>query len=340
LIFMRNAKSLEPYGVGILGVGSYIPEKSVESSLVEHWAGLPLGTVEKKTGIRTRYVAEESQPASDLAFRAAQSALASAHVQAEHLDLILCGTFSADYVSPALACKIHRMLGAKHAAAFDLMANCVAFQVALNVASDRLRMDSTSKYALVLGVAVVSRYIDWRDGTSSIYFGDGAGAAVLGKVPLGFGFLSHEVFSNSHAFEAVRIRGGGSSFRREADGKQPAPYLEMSGLDVWKQAAQYQPIAIKRALEKAELSVTDVDFFVFHQANLHLLEYLMAKLRVPLEKTYINVDRVGNTAEASMAIALSEAVSQKRIKHGDIVVISGVGAGFTFGASVLRWYAP
>lgn len=329
----------EMTGIGILGVGSFVPSRLVTNEEVEASTGLPVGTIEQKTGVRQRYIASDDEDASGMSAAAALAALAQAKVLAEELDLILGCTFTADYLMPALACKIHQMIGAKKAGAFDLMANCTTFQVGLGVAADRLRADPTLHYALVVGTAVMSRYVDWKDPDSAMYFGDGAGAAVVGRVPEGYGFIAHELFTQSQAYEAVRVRGG-SSARRDRSADIMRTYIELNGLDVWKFAAQYQPIVVRRALEKAGKTAADVDFFIFHQANYHLINYLMRKMKVPMERTYINLDRLGNTAEASLAIALSEAARGGRLKHGDLVVISGVGAGFTFGASVLRWYDP
>jgi 3-oxoacyl-[acyl-carrier-protein] synthase III len=325
-------------GVGILGLGFYVPSRVVTNEEVEASTRLPSGTIEQKTGIRERHVVGDDEVASEMASSAAAEALAEAGIAATELDLILGCTFSADYVMPALACKIHQVLGAKKAGAFDLMANCTAFQVGLSVASDRLRSDPTLNYALVVGAAIVSRYLDWTDPDSAIYFGDGVGAAVLGRVPQGYGFLAHEVFTHSQAYEAVRLRGGSSARLNSVRPAGVTAYLEMNGLDVWKFAAQYQPVAIRRAIEKAGKKLADVDFFIFHQANFHLIDYIMKKMKISANRTFTNIDRLGNTAEASMAIALAEAVREKYLKHGDLVVISGVGAGFTFGASVMRWY--
>jgi 3-oxoacyl-[acyl-carrier-protein] synthase III len=327
-------------GVGILGLGSYVPARIVTNAEVEASTGLAPGTIEQKTGIRQRRVVGDDETASAMAVSAATEAMREAGITAEHLDLVLGCTFSADYVMPALACKVHQMLGAKKAGAFDLMANCTAFQVGLSVASDRLKSDPALNHALVIGAAIVSRYLDWTDPNTAIYFGDGVGAAVVGRVPEGYGFLAHEVFTHSQAYEAVRLRGGSSARLNAARPNGVSAYLEMNGLDVWKFAAQYQPVALRRALEKAGKTLADADFFIFHQANFHLIDYIMRKLKIPADRTFINVGELGNTAEASMAIALTEAVRQKRLKHGDLVVISGVGAGFTFGASVMRWYDP
>ncbi len=327
--------------IGILGTGRHVPSRLLSNDEVERRAGIPAGDIEKKTGVLGRYIASDGETASELSLPACQHALSAAGVAAEDLSSIIACTFTADYVMPALACKVHQLLGAKNASAFDIMANCTAFQVGLNLMADRLACDPTQKYGLVLGAALQSRFVNWEDPESCMYFGDGFGAALLGPVPDGFGFLSHDVYTNSSVYEAVRIRGGGSSHPlRPSNIEQNLNFYEINGMEVWKQVVQHQPNIIRRALSKAELGIEDVDFFIFHQANLNLIKFLMGKLKLPLEKTHANVERFGNTAEASMAMALAEAVELNKIKHGDVVVLSGVGAGFTYGASVLRWWCP
>jgi 3-oxoacyl-[acyl-carrier-protein] synthase-3 len=328
-------------GIGILGMGRAVPETQVTNESIERAAGLAPGTIEQKTGVRARYVAADGETASGLSAVASRRALEAAAVGPLEIGLVLACTFTADYVMPALACKIHQLIGTKRAAAFDLMANCTGFQVGLTVAADRIACDPSISHALVVGAALQSRFVNWSDPDSALYFGDGFGAAVVGPVPEGYGFLAHDMFSNTAVYESVRIRGGGSSHPiRPENVHDLLNYYEINGMDVWKQVAQNQPVVIRRALEKAGLGVEDVDFFIFHQANLHLIRYLMGKMKVPMSKTHTNVAEIGNTAEASMAIALCEAAEQKLIKNGDVVVISGVGAGFTFGASVMRWWAP
>lgn len=327
--------------VGILGVGKCIPKTLLTNEDVEKGAGLPLGTIEAKTGVKKRYVAGDSETASGLSAVACEEALNSANINPEQVNSIIACTFTADYVMPALACKVHQLLGTKNASAFDVMANCTGFQVGLNLMSDRLMADSSQSFGLVLGAALQSRYVNWSDPKSCMYFGDGFGAAVLGEVPAGYGFLSHDLLTNSSVYESVRIQGGGSSFpMRPENINSNLNYYEINGMEVWKQVVQHQPKIIKSALAKVGLGIDDVDFFIFHQANLNLISYLMGKMKMSMDKTYTNVSEIGNTAEASMAIALCEAVQQNKIKSGDIVVISGVGAGFTYGASVMRWWAP
>ncbi|MBB6216427.1 3-oxoacyl-[acyl-carrier-protein] synthase-3 [Anaerosolibacter carboniphilus] len=327
------------YGVGIIGTGKYIPKKIISNKQIEEWAGIPAKTIIEKTGVENRYIIEEGETASGISTISAQKALEMASIKSEQLDLILGCTFSGDYVYPAMACKIQEQLEAWNAGAFDIMANCTGFQVGLGVASDRMYCDPNIKFSLVVGTAVQSKYIKWNDPNTAMYFGDGSGAAILGQVPAGYGILANEIMSNGRVYEAVRLRGGGSSYPiRENNVSDGLQYYEMNGMEVWKQVIQYQPIVIKKVLEKINKKIEDVDFFIFHQANLRLIEYLMARMKQPMSKTYTNIADIGNTADASLAIALCEAVEKGLIKRGDLVVITGVGAGFTFGATAMRWY--
>lgn len=326
-------------GAGVLGVGKYVPRKRVTNLQLEEWTGVAAQTIIEKTGIVSRYIVEDDETASGMSAIAARQAIEMARIDPDQIGLIVVCGFTGDYVYPAMACKVQDLIGAKNAGAFDLMANCTGFQVGLGVVSDRMICDKDIKYGLLIGTALQSRYINWADPNTAIYFGDGAGATVIGKVPQGYGVLSSEVFTNAKVFDAVRMRGGGSSFPLRVENiDQGLQYYEMNGLEVWKQVIKYQPRVIRRSLEKINKKVEDVDFFIFHQANLRLIEYLMAKMRQPMEKTYNNVAEIGNTADASIPIALCDAVRAGRLKRDYLVVISGVGAGFTFGSTVVRWY--
>ncbi len=326
-------------GVGVFGVGKYLPSKLVTNEMLEKSTGVKANDIVKNIGIESRYIVEDNETASDMSCIAAKKAIEMAGIEANQIGLIIGCSFTGDYVYPAMSCKVQELLNAKNAGAFDLMANCTGFQVGLSVASDRMMCDSEIEYGLVIGTALQSRFINWSDPQTAIYFGDGSGAAVLGRVPIDFGVLSSEVFTNGKVFDAVRMRGGGSSFPMRSDNVNDGlQYYEMNGMEVWKQVVQYQPKAIRRSLEKIDKKVEDVDFFIFHQANLRLIEYLMGKMKQPMTKTCINIVENGNTADASIAITLCDAVRGGHLKRGDLVVISGVGAGFTFGSTVLRWY--
>ncbi len=326
-------------GIGIIGVGKYLPSKVVTNEQMEAWTGMPAETIVAKTGIVTRYVVDDTETASSMSAIAAKQAIAMASIEPEKIGLVIGCTFSGDYIYPAMACRVQGLIGAFNAGAFDLVANCTGFQVGLSVASDRMRNDPSIEYSVVVGTALQSRFIKWTDPESAIYFGDGAGAVVLGRTPPGYGILASEIFTNPRVFDAVRLRGGGSSHPLRPDNiNQDLQYYEMNGMEVWKQVVQYQPTVIRRVLEKIGKKAENVDFFILHQANLRLIEYLMGKMKQPMSKTFTNIAEIGNTADASLAIVLCDAVRAGLLQRDQIVVISGVGAGFTFGATVMRWY--
>jgi 3-oxoacyl-[acyl-carrier-protein] synthase III len=326
-------------GIGVLGVGKYVPKKVVTNEQIAAWTNISPETIVAKTGIVTRYIVDDDETASGISAIATNHAIEMAGIRPEQIGLIVGCTFSGDYIYPAMACKVQDLIGARNAGAFDLLANCTGFQVGLSVVANHMLSDPCVAYGLVIGTAIQSRFINWRNPDLAMYFGDGAGAAVLGRVPREYGVLSSEVFSNPKVFDSVRLRGGGSSYPLRSeninDGLQ---YYEINGLEVWKQVVQYQPTVIRRALEKIGKKTEDVDFFVFHQANLRLIEYLMGKMKQPMSKTYTNVAEIGNTADASLAITLCDAVKAGLIQRDYLVVISGVGAGFIFGATVIRWF--
>jgi 3-oxoacyl-[acyl-carrier-protein] synthase-3 len=205
-----------------------------------------------------------------------------------------------------------------------------------------MKVDPTVRHAVVIGVEFLSRYIDRTDVNTAIYLSDGAGAAVLSRADdPDDGIRSSAFHTDSSNFESVRMRGGGSSFPLHGRDFDPAvDLMEMNGIATWKQAITHLPGVVRRACEKSGVELGSLDFLLFHQANLRLIEYLVAKLGFDLSRTFTNVARVGNTGSASLAIALSEAVQRGLLKNGDMVALAAVGAGFTFGASVWRWQLP
>jgi 3-oxoacyl-[acyl-carrier-protein] synthase-3 len=239
---------------------------------------------------------------------------------------------------PPVSAKIQLNLQAKNAQIIDVNTNCTGFVTALTIASDRMRIDDTYEYALVIGVELHTRFINPQDKETAIFFSDGAGVALLGKVKKGLGIINSNFHTDSSTYESVRFRGGGSSypflnrlFTPEID------YIEMNGLATWKQAITNLPKVIKDLLLKSDLKMEEIDFCIFHQANLNLIQYIMAKLKIPLDKTYTNVEEIGNTGSASIGIALSEAIELSKVKSGQKVLLAGVGAGFNFGASIWQF---
>ena len=327
------------YGIGILGLGKYIPKNLLTNEQLQEWSGVNPSEIIEKQGIHTRYIVSDGEKASDMATEASNVAISAAGIANEDINLILGCNYSGEYLFPAMACKVQANLQAWNAGAYDILANCTAFQIGLANASEKMYFDSTMKNSLVMGTALQSRYINWHDASTAVYCGDGAGAAILGHVPAGYGILSNEIIANGRVYEAARLRAGGSShIINEQNVHAGLQYFEMNGLEVWKQVIQWQPKVIKKSLEKIGMTIADVDFFIFHQANLNLINYLLGKLKIEKNKTYTTVEKYGNTGDASLAITLCEAVEQGMIKRDDIVVISGVGAGFIFGSSVIRWY--
>jgi 3-oxoacyl-[acyl-carrier-protein] synthase-3 len=328
--------------ITISGVGHVLPEQVEDNETLCRNLDVTPEWIVEKTGIEQRYIAAPDDSASAFATTAAQRALAMAGVPADEVDLIIVCTFSGDYIYPPVSAKVQRDLQAPNAQIFDVQANCTGFVTGLTLASDRMRVDETVRNAVVIGVEFLSRYIDRTDVNTAIYLSDGAGAAVLSRATdPDDGIIASAFHTDSSNFEAVRMRGGGSSHALQGRVFDPAvDLMEMNGIATWKQAITHLPRVVRRACEKSGVELSSVDFLLFHQANLRLIEYIVRKMGFDLSQTYTNVARVGNTGSASLAIAMSEAVEQGLVKNGDTVVLAAVGAGFNFGASVWRWQLP
>jgi 3-oxoacyl-[acyl-carrier-protein] synthase III len=328
-------------GVAIVGVGHHLPNLIEDNETLCANLEVSPDWILEKTGIKRRYLALPEDSASDFAALAAQNALDMAGISADEIDLIVVCTFSGDYIFPPVSAKVQMLLKAKHAQIFDVQANCAGFVTGLTLASDRMIVDSTVRNAIVIGVELNSRYINRSDVNTSIYMSDGAGAAVLTRVARGNGIMGSAFHTDSSNFEAVRMRGGGSSFGAKDRVWDPGiDYMEMNGIATWKQAITHLPTVIRKACAKSNVEPKEVDFLLFHQANLNMIEYVVRKMGYSMDKTFTNVQEIGNTGAASVGIAMSEAVSKGLMKDGQLIVLAAVGAGFNFGASVWRWYMP
>ena len=326
-------------GIGITGLGRGLPRQCVTSPSLAERLSVTEVWISSRTGIRTRYFISGEETAASLSAEAAMQAIRSASLKSQDIDLIIGCTTSGDYVFPAMACRVQSLIGAGHSGAYDISASAAGFQTGLILARDRLVSDPSFKKILVIGTAVQSPFINWNDPKISILLGDASGAAVLERVPEGYGILASEMVSRGELYEAARLRGGGSRHPlREHNISQGLQYIEMDGVTMARQFIKEQPAVIRQTLQKAGLRFEDVDLYIFHQANLRLIHLLMKRMGLPLEKTYTNADRYGNTAEASVPIALYEALEQKKVKRDSIVVLSGVGAGCLFATVVMRWY--
>jgi 3-oxoacyl-[acyl-carrier-protein] synthase III len=325
-------------GIKILGAGHVLPKHIEDNETLCKNLDVSPRWILEKTGIKRRYIAGPEDSSSGFALIAAQRAIAKAGITANEIDLIIVCTFSGDYIFPPLSAKLHQDLGAKGAQIYDIQANCTGVVTGLTAAADRMVADDTVRHSLVVGVELCSRYVDRSNIDTAVYLSDGAGAIVLGRGALGTGILSSAFFTDSSNYESVRMRGGGSSFPIIGRPADPAiDYMEMNGLATWKQAITHLPRVMRNCVEKAGVTINDVDFFVFHQANLRLIEYIMHKNGFNLFSTFTNVEEIGNTGSASLAIALSEAMQKDKIKPGSLVLLAAVGAGFNFGANLWRW---
>jgi len=321
--------------VGITGTGHRLPTTVQRNEDLCVGIDLSPDWIESRTGITQRLIANSGECASEYARDASKGAIKQAGCSIRDIGLVIVATFSGDYVFPAAAVKLQSDLGIIGGHAFDVQANCSGFVTALTIASERMMFDSSIGYALVVGLEFCSRYTNSTDPETSVYLSDGAGAVIIGRVYQP-GYIASSFWTDSSNYESVRLRGGGSSFRNpEAFNK--SIFMEMNGLATWRQAITSLPKVIRDVCTKSGVQIEDIDMFIFHQANLRLIEYLIKKLKRDLGATYTNVERIGNTGAASISIALSEAVLEGKIRNQDLVCVAGVGAGFTFGASLWRW---
>ena len=325
-------------GFPILGAGHHLPSSYVTNDALCEKMDVTPEWIEHKTGIKGRYIAGDQETVADYCLVASKRAIENAGIDANEIDLIIVCTFAGDYIFPPLSAKVHNDLGLTGGQILDLSVNCTGVVTGLTVATDRMSKDYSIRYALVIGAEFCTRFIDKTDSSTAVYLSDGAGAVIIGRDKSDFGIQGSAFFTDSSNYEAVRLRGGGASFPMNGSAYSPEVYrMEMNGLATWKQAITHLPSTMRRACDVAGLEIASIDFFVFHQANLRLIEYIMKKMKVDSHKTYTNVADVGNTGAASLPIALSEAIEKKLIKKGDKVMLAAVGAGFNFGASVWQW---
>ena len=327
-----------PVKAAILGTGSYLPEKILTNADLTKIVDTSDEWITTRTGIKERHVAAENQTTSDLAVEAARRALDASGLKPADLDLILVATISPDTPTPSTACYVQAKLGAPQSAAFDLSAACSGFVYGLSVAKAFVESDQ-AKYVLVVGAEKLTAFVDWSDRATCVLFGDGAGAAVVGPCLNGRGeILSVHLSADGTQAELLRIPGGGSRCPTSAQSlANKQQYLKMAGKEVYKIAVKVMTDACQNALRRAGITLDQTALLIPHQANLRIIEAVRDRLDLPEEKVFVNIDRVGNTSAASVAIALDEAVRTNRLKPGDPVMLVAFGAGLTLAASVIRW---
>lgn len=328
---------MEKKYAGIIGIGSYVPEKVITNGDLEKTIDTSDSWIVERTGIRERRVVAEGQATSDLATIAAERALADAGVSAEELDLIIVATVTPDMVFPSVACLVQNNLKAVNAAAFDLTAVCSGFMYAL-VTGTTFIQSGMYKKILIIGAEALSTITDWTDRNTAILFGDGAGAAVLAEVPEGFGVLGVHLGAEGAGGDLLKMPAGGSRLPASADTvAQRLHYTRMDGNEVFKFAVKVMGEAVKQALAMANLTSDDITYLVPHQANIRIIQSAAKRVGMPMDKVVVNVDKYGNTSAASIPIALDEAVKTGKIKKGDTIAMVGFGGGLTWAASIVKW---
>ncbi|WP_374625399.1 beta-ketoacyl-ACP synthase III [Devosia sp.] len=315
----------------IRSVGAYLPARVLGNEELARTVDTSDEWIVQRTGIRQRHIAAEGENTSDLAAAAGRKAMENAGLEIGDIDLIIVATTTPDMTFPATAAVVQQKLGMHHGAAFDIQAVCSGFVYAVATADSYLK-NGLGRRALVIGAETASRILDWNDRTTCVLFGDGAGAAVmeLGKPGEDRGVLATALRSDGHFWNKLYTDGGPSSTRSMG-------HIRMEGKEVFKHAVGMITDVVYKVLEDTGHTIDDLDWFVPHQANKRIIDGAGVKLGLPPEKVVVTVDRHANTSAASVPLALNTAVSDGRIKRGDLVMIEAMGGGFTWGASLIRW---
>jgi len=322
----------------ILGVGSYSPSQVLTNKDLEKIIETTDEWIISRTGIRERRVAPKEEITSDLALKASQKALEDAGISPDELDLVILGTTTPDMIFPATACFVQAKLGLSKVAAFDLAAACSSFIYGLSVANSFIRAE-IYRTILVIGVEIMTRIVDWTDRNTCVLFGDGAGAAIIRAADdNSSGILSTHIYSDGNYSKYLYGPGGGTLHPASHESvEKRLHYIKMNGNETFKGAVKAMTEAAREAMSHNNFQPENIDLFIPHQANQRIIEAVAERLRIPMEKTFINVERYGNTSSASIPIALDEAKRQQKIKPGDLVLLASFGAGFTWGSALIRW---
>jgi 3-oxoacyl-[acyl-carrier-protein] synthase III len=318
----------------VLGCGSYLPSRVLTNGELARTVDTSDDWIVQRTGIHERRIAATGELTSDLALHAARAALAHAKVDAQSIDLIVLATSTPDHTFPASAVSVQAGLGITQGAAFDLQAVCSGFVYALATVDGLLRT-GMFKRALVIGAETFSRILDWKDRTTCVLFGDGAGAVILDAQEQSGtredrGLLTSHLRSDGRYKDKLYVDGGPSS-------TQTVGHLRMEGRDVFRYAVGAITDVIEAVFRDTGYNADDIDWFVPHQANKRIIDGAAHKLGIAPEKVVMTLDRHGNTSAASIPLALADAVADRRIKRGDLILLEAMGGGFTWGASLVRW---
>jgi 3-oxoacyl-[acyl-carrier-protein] synthase-3 len=324
--------------ISITGLGCHVPERVITNDELSTMMDTNDEWIRERTGIRERRIAAPEEALSDLCLPACRDALEQAGLDASEIDLIIVATVTPDMAFPSTGAILADRLGAPNAAAYDLSAGCTGFMYAVAQGYGMVAGGLAHK-ALIVGGDVLSRILDWTDRSTAVLFGDGAGAVVLEHVPDG-GFLGFELGADGSGGPQLYVPAGGS--RQPATEESVAErmhYVKMNGREVFKFATRVLVSSAEAVLAECGRSIEDVDVYVPHQANVRIIEHARQKLGIPEEKTVIDVDRYGNTSSGSIPLALADAKADGRLRPGQLVLMTGMGAGLTWGSGLIEWTA-
>jgi 3-oxoacyl-[acyl-carrier-protein] synthase-3 len=316
--------------IGITGLGTHVPERVYTNADLEAFVDTTDEWIVERTGIRERRFAEKDEALTDIAAPAARAALVEAGADPASIDLIIVATVTPDMMFPTSSALLADQLGMPDAAAYDLLAGCTGFMYGIAQAYGMLS-SGLARRALVVGGDVLSKILDWEDRSTLVLFGDGAGAVVMEPVGDG-GFLGFELGADGGGGENLWLPGSGS---RHFD--DPDSFVKMNGREVFKFATRVMVSSAEKILAECGLAVGEVDVYVPHQANKRIIDHAARKLGIPEEKTVVNVDRYGNTSSGSIPLALADAKADGRLRGGELVLMTGMGAGLTWGSALIEW---
>jgi 3-oxoacyl-[acyl-carrier-protein] synthase-3 len=321
----------------ISGTGSFAPTRVLTNCDLERMVETSDEWITTRTGIKERRIAEDGTGPSDLSLEASKIALDEAKLAPDQIDLILLGTVTPDYLLPSTACVLQDKLGAKNAAVLDIVAACSGFIYGLSIASAFIAIGQY-RNVLVIGVETLSKIVNWEDRNTCVLFGDGAGAAVVSATTEDKGILGTFLSGDGSLANLLHIPIGGAKVPlTEGNIGERRHFIHMQGNEVFKSAVRAMENSAKRIIQEVGLSSEEIDLLIPHQANIRIIEALAKRLKVPMEKVYVNIDRFGNTSAASVPIALDEARKRGKIKEGSKTVLVAFGAGFTWGSAVIKW---
>jgi 3-oxoacyl-[acyl-carrier-protein] synthase-3 len=321
----------------ITGTGFAVPERILTNADLEKMVDTSDEWITARTGIKSRYIASGNEYTSTFATRAAERAMAMSGIEPEEIDMLIVATVTPDFPFPSTACLVQNNLKAVRATAFDISAACSGFLYALSLAEKYIMTGSAQK-VLVIGAEVLSRIVDWTDRNTCCLFGDGAGAVVVEASAGERGILSTHIHSDGRHWELLYQPGAGN--RNPASQKildEKMAYINMQGNDVFKLAVRAMEDVALEALAANNLTTSDIDLFIPHQANRRIIDAIGKRLGLNGEQLFINLERYGNTSSASIPIALDEVHRGGRIKEGDIILLDAFGGGLTWGATLMRW---